>query len=292
MTQGQKFKIKATLDNHQTKSLEFPRGSKLSVDQIKPALERLFGVGSLGLRFKFADGRIQPIYQDFHFVDAVKDCEKTGTKYITVLVHREGGSGSSSYTSTQTQAPVRTQAPAPTQSYNSPNKPAVSSGAKRFCEECGSNLPTGVKFCPECGHSSDAKSSQPSSSVSQPSKNTSTSSTGEHVCAGCGNALAGTAIKALEKHWHKECFACTSCHKSLATGGFLEDSSGNPICSDCFDTRFSKRCHQCGRNIDGPYLSVDGNEYHKTCFTCSKCGSAFDGGYFMKEGRPFCKNCV
>jgi len=213
------------------------------------------------------------------------------------LVHREGGSASSAPSRTTTQTPTQNYN-APTQNYNAPIKaaptqaPASSSGAKKFCEECGAGLPNNVRFCPECGHSLPGGPSQSSQqSVSQqPAK--STSSSGESVCAGCGNALTGSAIKALEKHWHKECFVCVTCHKGLSTGGFLEDSSGNPICSDCFDTRFSKKCHQCSRNIDGAYLSVEGNEYHKNCFVCSKCSSTFDGGYFMKEGRPFCKNCV
>jgi len=295
---GQKFKIKATLDGQQTKSLEFNRGTKLALDQVKNALERLFAVGTLGMRYRFADGRVQPIYQDFHLHDAVKDCEKVGNKYITILVHREGGSGSSTYASSSStsrtqvatqQAPVQTrQAPAPAQS-------SVSSGAKKFCEECGSVLPNNVKFCPECGHShndSQPSVSQQSVSHQQSSQQPKSSASGEQVCSGCGNALSGTAIRALEKHWHKECFACVSCHKSLATGGFLEDSNGNPICSNCFDTRFSKRCNKCGRNIDGAYLSVDGHEYHKTCFICTNCNSTFDGGYYMKDGKPFCKNCV
>jgi len=213
---GQKFKIKATLDNQNTKSLEFNRGAKLNLGDLKSGLERLFGVGALGLRYRFGDGRIQPIYQDFHVLDAVKDCEKNGLKYITILVNREGGS--SSYNTAS--APVRTtttQAPAP-QSYNAP-KPAAtqssatgsSTGAKKFCEECGASLPNNVRFCPECGRSlpeiksqsGQSQSVSQSQPVSQPQPSKSTSSSGETLCSGCGNALSGTAVKALEKSWHK-----------------------------------------------------------------------------------------
>jgi len=286
---GQKFKIKATLDNQTTKSIEFNRGAKLTLVDVKLAFERLYGVGALGMRYRFADGRIQPIYQDFHLTDAVKDCEKTGQKFITLLIHREGGSSGSS-------APIKSTSQTPQQPIVSANRPVqqqnpapAATGAKKFCEECGSVLPNNVRFCPECGHSPGGPAQSGQQSTQQSVKPASSS---DSHCAGCGNALTGSAVKALEKHWHKECFVCITCHKSLATGGFLEDSSGNPICSNCFDNRFSKRCNKCGRNIDGPYLSVDGQEYHKACFICTNCSSMFDGGYFMKEGKPFCKNCV
>jgi len=159
-----------------------------------------------------------------------------------------------------------------------------------------------VRFCAECGHSSGPTSAPSSSYTPAPSASytptpssqprSTSSSSSDPSCAGCGNTLGGSSIKALERTWHRECFVCISCHKSLVTGGFLDDSNGNPICSECFDNRYVKKCAQCSRTIDGPYVSAEGKEFHKSCFVCNRCGSTFDGGYFMRDGKPLCKNCV
>ncbi|KAL6066904.1 PDZ and LIM domain protein 7 [Balamuthia mandrillaris] len=50
-------------------------------------------------------------------------------------------------------------------------------------------------------------------------------------CAGCGAALSGKMLAALDKKWHPECFKCSGCHKTL-TGAFME-KGGNPYCAGC-----------------------------------------------------------
>jgi len=300
---GQKFKVKGSLDNQVVKSIEFNRpATQLTLDQVKQGFERVFNVGTLGLRYKFGDGRVQPMYQDFHVQEAIKDCEKTGQKYMNIVLNRESGSGSYTQTTTaprQTTPVSNTPAPKPQPVSTS----SSSSAPRKFCEECGATLVPNVRFCPECGRSAGSgttsapttsytTATQPTTSYTTATQPTTKSSGNDQTCAGCGNALGGSAVKALEKTFHRECFVCVSCHKSLVTGGFLDDSNGNPICSECFDNRYVKKCYQCGRAIDGPYVSAEGREYHKACFVCTNCGSSFDGGYFMSDGKAKCKNCV
>jgi len=295
---GQKFKVKGSLDNQVVKSLEFNRpATQLTLEQLKQGFERAFNVGTLGLRYKFADGRVQPIYQDFHIQDAIKDCEKTGQKFMNLYLIRESGSGSytPSTTAPRQTTPTVSNTPPKPQPTSTPSSSTSSSSStpRKFCEECGATLVSNVKFCPECGHSIGTSAPTPTpSSYSSSTQSAPKSSSSDQMCAGCGNALGGSAVKALDKTFHRECFVCVSCHKSLATGGFLDDSHGNPICSECFDNRYVKKCSHCGRAIDGPYVSAEGKEFHKTCFVCSNCGSSFDGGYFMSDGKPKCKNCV
>jgi len=131
---GQKFKVKGSLDNSITKSIEFSRpGSNITLADLKSSFERLFNLGSLGLRYKFADGRVQPLYQDFHIQDAIKDCEKTGQKFITLLLIRELGSSSYTGTSTAPRQPTTTTAPPKVQqqSYTPSSSSSSSSGAPK-----------------------------------------------------------------------------------------------------------------------------------------------------------------
>lgn len=114
----------------------------------------------------------------------------------------------------------------------------------------------------------------------------------EPKCGGCGNALSGSAVKALDRTWHRECFACSKCKKSLLSGGFVEDDNKNPLCGDCFDEQFAKNCAQCAKKISGAFVNVEGRDYHKGCFVCHKCGSEFSGGYYMQDNHALCKNCI
>ncbi len=50
--------------------------------------------------------------------------------------------------------------------------------------------------------------------------------------------------------WHRECFTCTHCQKSLA-GQRFTSREDKPYCADCFGELFSKRCTACEKPITG-----------------------------------------
>ena len=50
--------------------------------------------------------------------------------------------------------------------------------------------------------------------------------------------------------WHRECFTCTHCQKSLA-GQRFTSRDDKPYCADCFGELFSKRCTACSKPITG-----------------------------------------
>ena len=50
--------------------------------------------------------------------------------------------------------------------------------------------------------------------------------------------------------WHRECFTCTHCEKSLA-GQRFTSREDKPYCADCFGELFSKRCTACSKPITG-----------------------------------------
>ena len=50
--------------------------------------------------------------------------------------------------------------------------------------------------------------------------------------------------------WHRECFTCTHCVKSLA-GQRFTSRDDKPYCAECFGELFSKRCTACSKPITG-----------------------------------------
>lgn len=288
-----KFKVKAVLDDV-VKTIEYDRSYLPQFNDLKSQFERKFGVSSVGIRFKYADGRLQAIYQDLHIQEALKDCEKNGSRTLVFSLNREGPNISTTQaksvpTQTQTQTAIRptystTTAPPPTSTSPTP----YSSSQGKFCEMCGTSLAPTAKFCSSCGHSGGGSSSAPT----QSSPSHSSSSSSGPVCGGCKNAISSSAVKALDKIWHKECFVCKKCHKSLMETSFAPADDGSAFCSQCYDEQYGTKCGKCGNAISGSYLSVSGQAYHKECFVCTNCGNQFDQGYFMKNDKPFCKNCI
>ena len=50
--------------------------------------------------------------------------------------------------------------------------------------------------------------------------------------------------------YHRECFTCTNCTKTLAGQRFTSREE-LPYCADCFAQLFSKRCNACKKPITG-----------------------------------------
>lgn len=56
--------------------------------------------------------------------------------------------------------------------------------------------------------------------------------------------------------YHRECFTCTNCTKTLAGQRFTSREE-LPYCADCFAQLFSKRCNACSKPITGiVYYSI------------------------------------
>ena len=55
--------------------------------------------------------------------------------------------------------------------------------------------------------------------------------------------------------WHRECFTCTHCQKSLA-GQRFTSRDDKPYCADCFGELFSKRCTACSKPITGTLILI------------------------------------
>jgi len=51
------------------------------------------------------------------------------------------------------------------------------------------------------------------------------------ACAGCGQPLVGSVVKAMNKTWHPQCFKCASCGVSVSKSFVNKD--GRPYCTNC-----------------------------------------------------------
>jgi len=182
----------------------------------------------------------------------------------------------------------------------------------RTCPECNKSLSQKAKFCPACGaktppgttgvpvarkasgadnQSQPQSQSQPSSSQSESSQ-AKPKSESDQICASCGGELSGQVAKALDRLWHKDCFTCKTCHKSLVSTSFVPDDSGNPMCSDCYETRNLKKCSKCGQAIKTAYMEAGNSTYHKKCFVCSVCNKDLGSEYWMRDGQLLCADHV
>ena len=56
--------------------------------------------------------------------------------------------------------------------------------------------------------------------------------------------------------WHRECFTCTHCDKSLAGQRFTSKDE-KPYCAECFGELFAKRCTACSKPITGINLLAE-----------------------------------
>lgn len=96
-------------------------------------------------------------------------------------------------------------------------------------------------------------------------------------CAKCQKKCSGEVLRVTDKYFHKACFQCIKCNKSLAIGGFFSKDS-NYYCVADYQKTFGTKCAVCQNYVEGEVVSTMGNTYHQKCFTCTKCSQPFESG--------------
>jgi len=115
-------------------------------------------------------------------------------------------------------------------------------------------------------------------------------------CSKCGKLIVGTEVSAKDRFYHLECFKCEGCGIGLQNTFYLKGTS--IYCADCTkkgtsNTSSSTYCYVCSKPINGEYVSFNGNNYHKGCFTCSKCRVPLSHEeFYMTQGMACCKKCA
>lgn len=96
-------------------------------------------------------------------------------------------------------------------------------------------------------------------------------------CTKCEKKCSGEVLRVAEKYFHKQCFQCNTCRKSLASGGFFSKDN-TYYCTTDYQKLFGTKCAACKRYVEGEVVSTMGNTYHQKCFTCSRCNQPFQSG--------------
>ncbi|CRL05885.1 CLUMA_CG019116, isoform B [Clunio marinus] len=112
-------------------------------------------------------------------------------------------------------------------------------------------------------------------------------------CANCQKKCSGEVLRVTDKYFHKSCFQCIKCKKSLAVGGFFSKDS-NYYCVGCYQKTFGTKCAVCQQYVEGEVVSTMGNTYHQKCFTCTRCNQPFESGSKVTNtGKEIlCEKCV
>ncbi|XP_022242329.1 actin-binding LIM protein 1-like [Limulus polyphemus] len=116
---------------------------------------------------------------------------------------------------------------------------------------------------------------------------------GKINCESCKKKCTGNALRVQDKYFHEECFKCTVCSTSLASGGFfLKDSSY--YCTNDYQKAFGTKCAACGDYVEGEVVSALGNTYHQNCFFCGRCRQPFPTGEKVSfTGQEYlCSKCI
>ncbi|CAH8479467.1 unnamed protein product [Dicrocoelium dendriticum] len=112
-------------------------------------------------------------------------------------------------------------------------------------------------------------------------------------CEKCKKKCRGEVLRVADKYFHKGCFTCSKCNKSLQTGGFFinEDSF---YCQDDYQRYFVEKCRVCARELVGEIVTVSNHSFHRECFKCTSCYVNFHPGdrVTIWHERFFCPRCI
>lgn len=98
------------------------------------------------------------------------------------------------------------------------------------------------------------------------------------------------------KAFHVKHFCCYECDVPLGGKQYIPKDN-QPVCLQCFESKYGKSCHTCKKKIAAGDQRVGWNDlsWHvsPSCFCCSQCLKSLLGGKFLvKNEQPFCsKQC-
>lgn len=113
------------------------------------------------------------------------------------------------------------------------------------------------------------------------------------VCNSCNKKCLGEVLRVNEKHFHKQCFLCSVCNKSLSTDGYFIKNNLY-FCIADYQKRFGHKCSTCSKYIEGEMVLIMDKSYHVECFNCSNCKQILqDGSRIINVGEELlCENCI
>ncbi|KAI8809007.1 hypothetical protein BJ742DRAFT_246254 [Cladochytrium replicatum] len=144
----------------------------------------------------------------------------------------------------------------------------------------------------------DQSSQQPASAPPSLSTSTTTGSSAAvkepKVCYACKKVIEGHFVRALNGHYHLDCFQCMDCHQVVAEKFFpLKAADGTPqiFCEKDYFRRLDLLCAKCGGALRGPHINALNKKYHLEHFSCSACPTVFrqHDSYYERGGQVYCQ---
>lgn len=114
-------------------------------------------------------------------------------------------------------------------------------------------------------------------------------------CTKCNGVINKGGVTYKGTPWHRDCFICAHCSKSLAGEKFTSHEE-KPYCADCYSDQFAKKCHKCRKAITGfgttKFVSFEDRHWHSDCFQCCRCDTSLVGQGFLTDGDDIlCSEC-
>jgi len=118
-------------------------------------------------------------------------------------------------------------------------------------------------------------------------------------CIKCNKVITSGGVTYRGDPYHRECFTCTNCTKTLA-GQRFTSRDDLPYCAECFAELFSKRCAACSKPITGKgglgstkFVAFETLAWHNECFFCNQCKVSMVGKGFIQDGENIiCPECA
>nr|XP_023015084.1 paxillin-B isoform X1 [Leptinotarsa decemlineata] len=115
-------------------------------------------------------------------------------------------------------------------------------------------------------------------------------------CIKCNKVITSGGVTYKNEPWHRECFTCTHCTKSLAGERFTSRDE-KAYCAECFGELFAKRCTACTKPITGiggtKFISFEDRHWHNDCFFCASCRTSLVGrGFITDQDDIICPECA
>ncbi|CAH8531091.1 unnamed protein product [Schistosoma bovis] len=116
---------------------------------------------------------------------------------------------------------------------------------------------------------------------------------GKIYCDKCRRKCRGDVLRVSNKYFHKDCFKCTKCNKSLEHGGFFVKDGGF-YCQDDYRRYFIAKCKICSEDLTGEVVTALNFSFHRGCFKCNKCSITFRPGdrVTVWQEKFYCPHCI
>ncbi|KAJ3447342.1 lim domain family [Anaeramoeba flamelloides] len=110
-------------------------------------------------------------------------------------------------------------------------------------------------------------------------------------CTVCSQPILSKVVKALNLHFHLDCFKCQKCNFKFR-GSTISLHNNLPYHQQCHRKLFGKKCEHCGKYVEKEFINALEKVWHLKCFKCIECKNLLSGSYIPLDNQPYCESCA